>query len=229
VKELFVFIGPPGAGKGSLSNLCTQKFNWVQLSTGNLCRKHIQEQTEIGKEIAFAIKSGKLISDSLITRMVEEWLTEKLSNDRCSGIILDGFPRAVAQAEAFDRILKERFTGIKLHVIKFSISDENIVNRLTGRLICQNKECQLVYSVVKGSLLQPKQEMTCDSCASTLGQRDDDAITAIKERLIVYHKHTNELLNFYARAKQPLIELCAENTLPEVFEEFTKLIGCKVI
>ncbi len=222
-KDIFVFIGPPGAGKGSLSNLCTQKMNWVQLSTGNLCRKHIQEQTPIGKEIAFAIKSGKLVSDSLITSMVEEWLTQKI--EHVPAVILDGYPRAVVQAQVFDKILKEKFSNVTLHVVKFSIADDTLVNRLTGRLICRNGECQAVYSAVAGSPLQPKQDMVCDVCSGPLGQREDDALSAVRERLLIYHKHTQELLNFYATINQPVIELNAEDALPNVFTQFSKLVG----
>ena len=104
-KNLIVFMGPPGAGKGSLSQLCVDEFGWVQLSTGFLCRKHIAAQTTIGRQIDFFIKSGKLVDDSLIVDMVEEWLAEQIDQQR--GVILDGFPRSVVQAQALDEILKK--------------------------------------------------------------------------------------------------------------------------
>lgn len=226
-KDIFIFIGPPGSGKGTLSTLCTKTLQWVQLSTGNLCRKHIQEQTAIGKEIAFAINSGKLISDALISSMVEEWLIEKMEQE--AAIILDGYPRAVAQAQVLDTILKERFNTVKVHVIKFTISDETIVNRLTGRLICHNSKCQAVYSLSTDSKLAPKKSMVCDLCSGPLGQREDDKLTAVKERLLIYHKHTQDLLNFYASIKQPIIELEADKDLPVVFEDFKKLVGLSAV
>ena len=102
-QQLVIFIGPPGAGKGSISQLCVQAFGWKQLSTGYLCRKHINEQTEIGKEIDFSIKSGKLVSDRLIVTLVEQWLADPSQHE--SPIILDGFPRNIAQAEALHEII----------------------------------------------------------------------------------------------------------------------------
>jgi adenylate kinase len=199
----------------------------VQLSTGNLCRQHIAAQTEIGREIAFAIKSGKLIPDSLITDMVQTWLVEQLG--KVSSIILDGFPRAVAQASAFDVLLKEKFPDVRLHIVRFLVPDEEIVARLTTRLVCANSACQAVYSAIVGSPLQPKKEMVCDICLSPLGRRDDDVLVAVKERLAIYHKHTQELLNFYAQRNQKVVDLGASKDLPDVFYEFKQLMNVKVV
>lgn len=106
-EKIFIFIGPPGSGKGSLSSLCTQKFGWKQLSTGNLCIKHIANETSIGKKIDFAIKSGKLIEDDLITQMITEWFTNQSVNSLA--VILDGYPRTVEQARFFDDFIKKKF------------------------------------------------------------------------------------------------------------------------
>lgn len=224
-KDIFVFIGPPGSGKGSLSNLCVRQLNWVQLSTGNLCRKHIVEQTDIGKEIAIAIKSGKLISDSLITSMVESWLAEQI--EYVPAVILDGFPRAVAQAEALDKAIKQKFNGLTLCIVKFSISDDQVISRLTGRLICRNSDCQAVYSSHADSMLQPKKAMVCDHCAHDLTQREDDEAHAIRERLSIYHKYTHDLLNFYHGTGQQVFELNAEVPPTQIFEDFKKIVGLK--
>ncbi|HSW73600.1 MAG TPA: nucleoside monophosphate kinase, partial [Candidatus Limnocylindria bacterium] len=205
-KNVFVFIGPPGSGKGSISKLCVQKFKWAQLSTGNLCRLHIVNQTEIGKEIAFAIKSGNLISDSLITGMVEQWLTEKIEG--VNALILDGYPRAVPQAKAFHDIIAARFPWIRLNVVKFTAPQDQIVCRLSSRLVCRNGDCQAVYSQLEGAL-QPKQAMQCDDCSGPLGQRDDDRVEAIRERLSIYYRHENDLVNFYHSVGHPVVELNA--------------------
>src|SRR5438105_2140053 len=104
--NIFIFLGPPGSGKGSVSRLCIKDLGWVQLSTGNLCRKHIAKQTEIGKEIDFAIKSGKLVSDDLITNMVLEWFQKDFDDSHT--VILDGYPRTIMQAQAFTKLFDKQ-------------------------------------------------------------------------------------------------------------------------
>ena len=116
-KSVFIFIGPPGSGKGTLSHLCVSSLRWVQLSTGNLCRKHIAEQTEIGKQIDFALKSGKLVSDSLINAMVHDWFS--MTIQEADNIILDGYPRTVAQAEALHEYLQKNLSHVDVQVIRF--------------------------------------------------------------------------------------------------------------
>jgi len=224
--DLIILIGPPGAGKGSVSELCTRHLGWMQLSTGNLCRKHIAAQTEIGKQIDFAIKSGKLVSDSLVTEMVEGWLNNQIGN--VPAVILDGFPRTIAQAQALDEFLKIKMQSSKIYVIRLRISDENIVLRLGDRYICSNSECQAVYSLSKGSKLIPQKSMVCDVCGHALSRRKDDEENAIRERLHIYNKHEQDLLNFYKNAKntQYLVsELNVERALPEIFEDLKKLVG----
>ena len=218
-----VFIGPPGSGKGSLSELCVKKLGWVQLSTGNLCRKHIAEQTDIGKQIDFAIKSGKLVSDSLITVMVADWFAENVGN--AETVILDGFPRTVAQADALQNILNERFLGVNLHVIRLKISDTRVVERLCNRYTCSNKACQAVYSLISNSTMAPKSGMVCDACSCPLIRRADDEEEAIKNRLQVYHKHEQGLLAFYDGIRQPIKQFSVEKSIEDVFEDFTSIFN----
>ncbi len=218
-------MGPPGSGKGSLSNLCVQKLHWVQLSTGNLCRKHIAELTPIGKEIDFAIKSGNLVSDNLITAMVEEWLQEEMRKPEEKTIILDGYPRTAEQAKTFDVLLKTQLKGLRLFVVRLNMPDALLINRLSNRVVCQNKDCQAVYSLAAGSLLKPRQDMVCDLCGSPLGRRKDDEINTVQERLHVYRKHEQGLLDYFKKIDQPIMELNAEKPLPQVFEDFKKMIA----
>jgi len=223
-----IFIGPPGSGKGTLSNLCVNTLGWEQLSTGNLCRKHISERTSIGQQIDFAIKSGKLISDRLMTDMVDEWLAiESLLNKT---LILDGYPRTIPQAQALDELLKTKYTSLKLHIFRFVIPDECVISRLSSRYICSNNKCQAVYSLAEGSKLAPKQSMICDVCNSPLYQRKDDTQEAIHDRMIVYHMHEQELISFYRNAGYEVIEVDANRPHQEVFESFKQFITpiCKI-
>lgn len=226
-QEVFIFIGPPGSGKGSISSLCTKKLGWKQLSTGNLCRKHIAWQTKIGKEIDFAIKSGKLVSDSLITHMVIDWFAQM--GDQEGVTILDGYPRTRTQAESFNELLEKRLDYLKLHVIRFDISDKSIMARLCGRYVCQNKDCQAVYSLLPGSSLAPKYKNICDKCDMAIGRRKDDEEDAVRERLNIYHRHEEQLLDFYRQIGRSIHEIDADKSLNQVFEDFKNAVGLDVV
>jgi len=224
-KEVFVFIGPPGSGKGSLSSYCTTKLGWIQLSTGFLCRKNINENTEIGKQIDFAIKSGKLISDGLIINMVEEWLANNSSQFETT--ILDGFPRTVKQAEALNLILNKKIKDCVLKVVRLFISDDAIIQRLAGRLICSNNDCQSIFSSLPLSALMPEDGMKCDNCQYELVRRSDDEINSVKERLKIYHSHEQVLLDYYRAYGLPINEVNVEKPLKDVFEDFQFLLKNK--
>lgn len=223
-RQVYIFIGPPGAGKGSLSQLCTKRLGWNQLSTGNLCRKHISEQTTIGKEIDFAIKSGKLIADSLITSMVVQWLDSQDKSNQ--SVILDGFPRTLAQAQTLhDVIDSNKNLNTDLNVIRLNVEDLTVVSRLSQRLICQNNNCQLVYSSKKDDLLGSSKGDLCDSCTSPLIRRPDDSEEAVRNRLVIYHKHAKDLVAFYEANGKYKGEISVEQPLENVFNEFVSLIG----
>lgn len=221
-KNVFIFIGPPGSGKGTLSQLCVKKLGWVQLSTGNLCRKHIAEHTEIGKQIDFALKSGKLVSDSLINEMVHDWFDTTIKES--DNIILDGYPRTIAQAQALQDFLVNKMPQVKVQVVRFFASDEVVVNRIGHRLVCSNKDCQQVYST-SSHARQPKKEMICDVCSSPLVRRSDDEGGSVIDRLQTYHKHEQELVNFYKQAHLAVKEFGVERPLEQVFDDFKKIIG----
>jgi adenylate kinase len=222
-RNIVIFIGPPGAGKGSLSSLCIENLQWVQLSTGNLCRKHIAQGTVIGKQIDQAIREGKLVDDSVITSMVNDWLLEQ--QVQTSSVILDGYPRTVAQAESLMHLIQEKLVGYNLHVVKLAISDEHVLTRLGSRAICKNKNCQAVYSNVPGSSHAPKKEMECDKCSDGLSRRADDEHVAIVERLKTYYKHEQDLLGFYQNSGISVKKVNVEKALPDIFKEFKSVIG----
>jgi adenylate kinase len=214
-------MGPPGAGKGSLSQLCVDEFGWVQLSTGFLCRKHIAAQTTIGRQIDFFIKSGKLVDDSLIVDMVEEWLAEQIDQQR--GVILDGFPRSVVQAQALDEILKKFESILNFKLVSLCVSDEILLDRLAARYVCENKDCQAVYSMTDDAL-KPKKHGACDRCLNPLMRRSDDGAHTVLDRLKAYYGYAKPLIEFYEQKGRSIIELDGEKPLADVFIDFKKVI-----
>ena len=221
-KEIVVFLGPPGAGKGTLSSLCIKRLGWIQLSTGNLCREHIGQRTEIGEKIDFAIKSGKLVDDSLIVAMVDQWLTEKVTTDQT--VIFDGFPRTVPQAKALQKLIAKR-GDISLCLVRLTMKDDDLVTRLLARAICKNNKCQSVYSVHKHSLLKPRTPNKCDECEGELVRRSDDEESAIAERLKIYHKHEKGLVSFYKNLGQMIRNVEAHQPLEGVYCSFLDTTG----
>jgi len=223
IDRVILFIGPPGSGKGTLSQKCVQKLGWQQISTGDLCRRHIAKQTEIGKSIDFAIKSGKLVSDGLISQMVFDWFRQE--NIESDVVILDGYPRTVNQAKDFDELADQLGDSAQVIVVKFVIDDTVVVDRLVNRYICKNKSCQQVYSLSAGSKLAPQSDMACDSCGSELIKRKDDNADAIRERLKVYHLHESDLISHYVQAGYEIHEFKSDLPIDQLFTEFAETMG----
>ena len=200
------------------------QLGWVQVSTGNLCRWHIAERTEIGLEIDFAIKSGKLVSDDLISSMVAEKL-HRLAAAGEQNVILDGYPRTVPQAKNLYDMLENDGTRYLLRVVLFEIDRDEVVARLASRLVCSNSACQAVYSSRFESGLRPKAAGSCDRCGAPLVPRKDDLADTIVARIDAYEKHVAPLLAFYAQVGQRVLRLDAAKAAPEVFAAFKKIVG----
>lgn len=180
-----IFLGPPGAGKGTTAVDLKIRLRIPHISTGDLFRKHIKEQTELGKRVNAIIEAGDLVPDEITIEMVKQRLAEP---DAKKGFILDGFPRTIAQAEAL-----ETFAKID-KVINFELSDEMIIKRLSGRRVC--KTCGYGHHI---EFMPPKVEGLCDKCSGELYTRKDDQIDSIKNRLEVYQKSTQPLIDYFTQ------------------------------
>ncbi len=187
-----IFLGPPGAGKGTMAKVLSKRYNVAHLSTGDLLRANIQARTSLGKEAASFVDNGKLVPDQLVIEMMRQRLREK---DAKPGFILDGFPRTTEQAKALDQLLQEEEMEVG-HAINFDASDKKIIERLSGRRICG--KCGAIYHLKN---IPPKQPGICDQCGSALIQRKDDAEDTVRKRLEVYRKETAPLIDYYERQK----------------------------
>lgn len=220
--KAYIFFGPPGSGKGTLARLCQEKFGWVQLSTGDLFRKHMSEGTELGKQIDFAMKSGRLVDDETVIKVVEQWIEEQCC--AVKAFIFDGFPRTLVQAELFLKLINERLTQLQVELVEFEISDEVVIDRLSNRRVCENKTCQAIYSVKEDSPRLPRVPGKCDKCQSDLIQRSDDKPETIQTRLKIYHQYAQALFDFYQDHGVKKIVVPAEASLDQVFKTFVTLV-----
>ena len=176
-----IFLGPPGAGKGTQAQRVCDELKIPQISTGDILRRAIKEETPVGLKAKAYVESGKLVPDEILVEIIKD----RLAQDDCKpGYILDGFPRTVPQAEALEKIAKIDV------VVEIAVADEVLVKRLSGRRVCLN--CGATYHV---STLGGK--TTCDKCGEELIQRKDDNPETVQNRLNVYHSQTAPLISFY--------------------------------
>ena len=187
---VIIMLGAPGTGKGTIAGILTKNLMIPQVSTGDIFRKHIQEGTELGKLAESYISKGNLVPDDVTIELVKNRLEEKDVED---GIILDGFPRTVKQAEELDLILDKKGKKVDL-VINLTTPEEEIIERIVNRRVCSNQECKAVYNLI---LNPPKQEGICDKCGSKLVQRKDDNEETVKARFNSYIEQTSPLVKYY--------------------------------
>ena len=164
---VLIMLGAPGTGKGTVASNLSEKLGIPQVSTGDIFRKAIAEKTEVGVEAEKYISKGMLVPDDVTIKIIEERFKDA---DVQNGIILDGFPRTIAQAEALDEMLKNMGKSIRL-AINLETPESEIIDRIVSRRICSNQDCKAVYNT---KLNPPKQEGICDKCGSELIQRKDD-------------------------------------------------------
>lgn len=192
---IIIMLGAPGTGKGTIAGILAEKLGIPQVSTGDIFRKNIKEKTELGKLAESYISKGDLVPDEVTVKIVEDKLN---SPETKNGIILDGFPRTVSQAESLKEILKTKGKDVDI-VINLTTPEEEIIERIVNRRVCSNQECKTVFNI---TLNPPKQEGICDKCGSELITRKDDNIDTVKSRLYNYFELTSPLVEYYEKEKK---------------------------
>lgn len=209
-----VMLGAPGAGKGTQAKMISEKYGIPHISTGDILRANIKDNTELGQKAKEYMDKGLLVPDELVVDLVVDRLSK---DDAKKGYILDGFPRTIPQAEALTEALAK--IGEKLdYAIDVDVPDENIVKRMSGRRACVG--CGGTYHIVYNPT---KVEGVCDACGGELVLRDDDKPETVQQRLSVYHEQTQPLINYYTK-EGILKEVDGTVALDEVFAAIVKIL-----
>jgi adenylate kinase len=209
-----ILLGPPGAGKGTQAQMIAERYHIPQISTGDILRKAVKENTPLGMKARAFMDQGQLVPDEVVIGIVEERLK---ASDCQRGFILDGFPRTTAQAEALQAILPK--IGISInHVINIEVDSEELVRRLTGRRTCKN--CGMMFHLF---FHPPKEEGICNRCGGTLYQREDDKEETIRIRLKEYEKQTAPLIQYY-QLKGTLRAIQGVGEQDQIFARIVRLL-----
>ena len=187
---VIIMLGAPASGKGSVAEILSAEFNIPAISSGDIFRKNIAEGTELGKKANEYMTKGLLVPDDVTVELIASRL---LADDVKEGLILDGFPRTVVQAEKLDNMLKAQNKKIDI-VVNLETPEEEILERRVNRRVCTNSSCKTIYNTV---LNPSKVDGVCDKCGSPLMQRDDDTLEKAKNRLAVYYKETAPVADYY--------------------------------
>jgi adenylate kinase len=208
-----ILLGPPGAGKGTQAQLLSSKFGIPHVSTGDILREAIKEETQVGLKAKSYVEKGALVPDDIINKIV---ILRLKKPDSKQGFILDGYPRTVTQALKLDKALSQRDEEIDF-VLYFKTSTPVIIERLSGRRIC--RECQAVYHIKN---MPPRKEGVCDRCGGSLYQRPDDKEETVKKRLEVYAQATKPLIDYYQK-KNKFMKVNGDLKADKLFEKLTKI------
>ncbi|MCR5733584.1 MAG: adenylate kinase [Lachnospiraceae bacterium] len=209
-----IMLGAPGAGKGTQAKRIAAEYGIPHISTGDIFRANIKEQTALGMEAKNYMDKGQLVPDELTVKI----LLDRVAKDDCkNGYVLDGYPRTIPQAEVLDEAVAK--LGEKIdYAVNVDVPDENIVNRMSGRRACV--KCGATYHV---KYMPPKTEDVCDTCGSALIIRDDDKPETVKKRLSVYHEQTAPLIEYYGK-KGILKEVDGTKDIDVVFEDIKNIL-----
>lgn len=210
-----VFLGAPGVGKGTQADRVSVQFHVLKISTGDLLREAVRNQTPLGREAKSFMDQGKLVPDSVVIGLVQDKLSEPATS---GGFVLDGFPRTVPQAEELGKVLKARQLVLD-RVINFQVSRDDVIRRLSGRRSCP--KCQATFHV---DFAPSKAGDKCDRCSEALVQRSDDRREAIETRLKVYEEQTAPLIRYY-RDQQLLTELDGSGAVDVVYSKLSEVLA----
>ena len=210
-----IMLGAPGAGKGTQADKICAKYNIPHISTGDIFRANIKNNTELGQKAKSYMDKGELVPDELVVDLV----VDRIKADDCTnGYVLDGFPRTIPQAEALDAALAAINDKVD-YAINVEVPDENIIHRMSGRRACV--ACGATYHIVH---IPTKVEGVCDKCGAELILRDDDKPETVKNRLNVYHEQTQPLIDYYT-AKNVLHEVDGTKAMEDVFSSIVSILG----
>ncbi len=212
-----ILLGPPGAGKGTQAKRLIKEFNLPHISTGDILREAVANQSDLGKEAEEYMNKGELVPDMVVIGIVAERIKEE---DCLEGFLLDGFPRTLAQAEALESELQNQNKKID-YVLNIEVDESELIQRLTGRRICQG--CGRIFHLVFDP---PNETDICDICGGKLYQREDDTFETVKKRLDVYKKQTTSLIQYYDKQGQ-LINIDGNKQPELVFDEIKGIVGVK--
>ena len=208
-----VLFGPPGSGKGTQAKMLAEKYEIPHISTGDILRENLKNQTKLGLEAKSYMDKGELVPDEVLINIIKDRLSQP---DCASGFLLDGYPRTVPQADALSTILNE--LGKKLDVVlNIDVPDAELIKRLTGRRMCA---CGASYHILFNP---PKREGFCDRCGKELYHRDDDKEAAIMNRLDVYKTQTQPLIEYYTN-EDVLVTVNGAASISEVFAEICGML-----
>lgn len=211
-----ILLGPPGSGKGTQAALLCKRLNLEHIGTGDIIRAAISHHTPVGERARPHVEAGGLVPDDLVNDLIAEHFNHPGSHDR---FVMDGYPRTLAQAEAFDRLLIAKRLPLKA-VLLLDVADEEIIHRVSGRWSCPKKGCKATYHTENNP---PKVAGVCDACGTPLVQRNDDKPETVRNRLVVYHRDTAELIPYY-RKQGLLHEVAAHGGIEQVYNTLTAVL-----
>lgn len=212
--RVIILLGPPGSGKGTQGLKLAKELNVPEISTGDILRRAIRNESSLGRKAKQFVTEGKLVPDEIMMGLIDERISEQDCN---RGFILDGFPRTIAQAEGLELVLGKKGLTVNL-VINFTIDLSSLINRLVNRRICSG--CGKIYNL---KTMPPREPGICDVCGAELFHRDDDREETIRERFNVYRKQTEPLIKFYS-GKDLIKNISADGDINSIFQKIMDVV-----